>query len=578
MAGCLLLSALLVASRAYGQDVWPEYPQVDPNDPHTILRGPGGYFAWWKLLAIALVFVGWVKLTDWMNKDAIRFKNQHGLAPEIWNPIAIVAFLAGLLGAVINIPWFLLGFGVYVLLAVAPILVYGWMRRGKVQSDRVEEGDLQVPDYEDLQVQFKAAGSSPEQRQSNLIRARQSPVFVQTAEQLYDYALRRVEMLMLDFTKDGVNVKIQVDGAWIDQPPLDRPTGDAMLASLKYLANLNPRERRNRQAGRFDTRIRRLEITNHLTTQGTPQGERALLKFEFDTEQSSDLRVLGMWEDQYSKLMDCLDQPGYIVISAPPGQGLSSSWKSLLHSVDRFVNDWVALIDVNEQETSVENIEPTRFDARQGESPFPRLRKMLLKEPVGLVVPNPIDAQTLDQLTREVTDNQRRVLSRIQAKSAVEAMLRMMALSKDHRPRYIEAITVSICQRLVRRLCDNCKQPMPVGVRILQQMGGDPASPPTIFTHFQPPPPDQRIDERGKPISIPVCQTCSGIGYIGRIAVYEVLFVDDSVRAAMLKKPTVEAVSQAAVQAGHPGLVRQAYRLVLEGITSIQEVQRVMRS
>ena len=579
LAGCTLLLCLLMTAQAIGQDAWPDYPQVDPNDPHTIDRGPGGYFAWWKLLMIALVFVMWVKMTDWMNQDTIKFQKQHGLAPQVWNPISIIAFLLGLFGIVINIPWFVLGFPLYVLFAFTPFLAYMLMRRGKVDPAKKddEEGEA-LPDYDKMPVKIKPAGDSADHCQANLIRARQSPVYGEMVDMFYDYAFRRVEILMLDFTRESVARKLQIDGAWIDQEPLDRQTGDAMLASMKYLANLDPFDRRSRQSGQFDSKIRRLEIVNRLTTQGTPQGERAILKFEIEQEMSNDLRKLGMWEDEYSQLMSVLEEPGYTIVSAPPGQGLSTTWKALLHSVDRFVSDWVALIDINERETDIENIEPTRFDPNAGESPAQFLEKLLLKEPTGLVVPNPVDAKTLDRLTREIDMENRRVISRIQAKSAVEAVLRIMTLSKEHRSRYIQVVRAATCQKLVRRLCDSCKQPVQTTPQLIQQLGGDPANPPVIYSHYQPPPPEQRVDERGKPIEIPVCKTCGGIGYIGRIGVFEVLFINDQIREAMEKSPKVETVTQAAVQSGHRNLAQQAYRLVLEGVTSIQEIQRVLKS
>jgi type IV pilus assembly protein PilB len=96
-----------------------------------------------------------------------------------------------------------------------------------------------------------------------------------------------------------------------------------------------------------------------------------------------------------------------------------------------------------------------------------------------------------------------------------------------------------------------------------------------VYTHFQLPPPEQRVDDKGQPIEIPPCPICQGIGYIGRIAAYDLVQVDNGLRELLLKSPTPEKVEAYLRSRGQLSQLQQAYRLVLVGVTSIAEVQRV---
>ena len=92
------------------------------------------------------------------------------------------------------------------------------------------------------------------------------------------------------------------------------------------------------------------------------------------------------------------------------------------------------------------------------------------------------------------------------------------------------------------------------------------------------PPPEKQVDEEGKPIEILPCDTCTGIGYIGRIAIFEILAVNDSLRKVILGQPSHAAISQAAQKAGSRSVTANGYKLALLGISSVNEVQRALKS
>ncbi|MGE3779613.1 MAG: hypothetical protein AB7F89_20655, partial [Pirellulaceae bacterium] len=97
----------------------------------------------------------------------------------------------------------------------------------------------------------------------------------------------------------------------------------------------------------------------------------------------------------------------------------------------------------------------------------------------------------------------------------------------------------------------------------------------TFYTAWTPPPPEQQVDAKGRPIEIQICQKCQGIGYFGRIGVFELLVPNDQVRQAIEKQPNLELIRRAAKAGGHRGLQEEAILLVAQGLTSLTELQRV---
>jgi len=144
-------------------------------------------------------------------------------------------------------------------------------------------------------VEFTAAGDTPEAKQANIITARQSPAYYLVAELIADGIIKRVESVMLDYTREGVAVRYQIDGVWHNLPVRDRGSGDAMLAVLKKIANLNINERRARQSGEFKAEFKRIKCTCTFTSQGVKTGERVLLGFARKGEgELENLEALGM--------------------------------------------------------------------------------------------------------------------------------------------------------------------------------------------------------------------------------------------------------------------------------------------
>lgn len=552
----------------------------------TFERGPGGYLSWWKMLLIAIVFLLWVRAADWINRDTMKIGDRTEMLSEVWNPIVVISFLIGFL-SVISVPIFFAGFPVYLVLAFVPFLTFYFMRRSRFKADpsikqhlKLKPGELpaaeSLPQDQGVSIDFTPAGETATEKQTNLIRARQTNGFTEFKELLRTTQFKRTEQMLMDFTRDGVSTRILVDGMWHPLDPLDRETGDAILASMKYLAGLNPAERRAKQSGRISFKSEYGKASVVVTSQGVPTGERAQLKYDISVKEPLSFSQLGMFPDMVEQIRKSLDKPGASIISAPPGGGLTSSWQGALVTADRLTRDCVGVIDEEEAETSLENIVIHRYDQATERNQHYVTKTMLLTQPDMLAMPKVEDKEMMDLLTLQVVTQKRSLVLRTPAKSAAEAILRLYALA-GNQEQFLQAMANVTCQRLLRRLCTACRVEVRVQPSVIQQLGGDPKTQAMIYNPWKLPPPEQRVDEKGREIEFPTCETCGGLGYIGRIAVFEMITLNDQLRMFIRRNPVINAIEQAAVKLGKAPLANQAYKLVLLGVTSLAEAQRMLK-
>ena len=547
-------------------------------------RGPGGYLSLLKIGLIGFVFFFWVRLADWINRDTVQLGDLTGHRPQVWNPINLVVHLAGFFAA-ISIPIFWVGYPIYVVCAFLPYMIYWLVRRSRMKKDssikqrlNPEQGLAMGTLEQDqgVDVDFTSAGATDADRQSNLIRARQSPGFVVLKDMISEVLLKRAETVLIDYSQTQATPRILVDGSWHPIPPMDRQTGDAVLVSIKFLAGLNPTERRAKQSGRFSLKSPEFGKRGiNVLSQGIPNGERVQLKIMGDAASKLPLKKLGMLPSMEKPFVEALNKPGVCIVSAPKGEGLTTTWQGLLLSADRLTKDCIGLVcEANIEETSVENIVLTNYEPGKQKDV---LVQALLTRPDAVACSHVESPEVTDTLTASIGSQDTAVWLRSEAKTTVEALLRCMQNSKNPN-QLAETVRYVTNQRLARRLCPHCKQEIRVQPKLIQQLGGDPRKQTTIFQAFRLPPPEQRVDQNGKPIEFPTCQTCGGLGHVGRIALYEMLVINDEIRQTLRETPKPQAIDAIAKRSNAKmPMASSAWRLVLLGVISLQEAQASLK-
>ena len=424
-------------------------------------------------------------------------------------------------------------------------------------------------------LEFKPQIKDKQQQQGLLVACRQIEQYATSVMVLAQALNNRADQIMLDYAQQGVAVRFRVNGLWEAMPAMDRPNGDGMLVVLKRLCQLNPADRRSRQNGKLPFSLNGDWILD-FTSIGTPTGERIMMRIDPKKPILKTLTDLGMRDKMQEQVKGMLNaEKSLAIVSGPPSHGLPTTWRVALESADRFVRDFHAFEDKSTADPEMINITQHLFDGQAGETPMTLLPSLLLKQPDVLVFPEFVNEETVKTVCDEVLEESRHAIVKVVAPTAVEALIKLAVTYKNQAKRLVK-IANGVCnQRLMRRLCDKCKQGFPPPPQLLQKLGIPPGRVTVLYQPFVPPPPEQRVDAKGNQIEIEICKQCEGRGYYGRIGVFEYLTINDAIRQAVLSDPTPANVAAVAKQQGHRGLQEEAILTVALGLTSLQELQRV---
>ncbi len=553
--------------------------------PQTLFsRGTGYYLDPWKLLALWGLFLCWVRSTDWISTDAQQMK----LSWSKWNAIAFFSFFATLL-LFFLIPNFFLGTILLLIAYIAPLTTYIVLRNKQVRSSydkvftsqhfkRVLARNLNKIGFnlaEDVdprelgpQIEFRAeGGASDRDNNVNLLTVRQSPAFIPSRELINDALAQRATHVMLDFTPQAVGARYQIDGVWHDRAAMERAEGDPVLEIYKTLAALKPQDRRSRQSGKFGITADGIKYGVKLSSQGTQTGERALLQFEPVKLPKLELADLGMRDKMREQLDELIGKPGLVIFSSMPAGGLSTTLDQVLSHADRFTRNFIEVVDGDKPYSDIENVHPVKYSTAGGQTPATVLPKLLREYPDVVIVRDVADLDTLSILCEQPAQD-RLIITSTRAKEAVEALLRIMLL-KIPPAEFAAAVTGVLNVRLVRRLCEKCKEAYPPPPEVLKQLGIPAGRLEAIFRT-----PTQPINPK-KPDQ--VCDQCKGVGYYGRTGIFELLRVDDNIRKVLTTAPKLENLRLVARKLKHRGLQEEGLLLVAKGVTSIQELLRVLK-
>ena len=424
---------------------------------------------------------------------------------------------------------------------------------------------------------FIASGDTADLREANLQAVIPSPGYAHAVLMIADAITKRADLVLMDFTQAHCSVRYQVDGIWYNMPHLTRTIGDYMLASIKQLAGLDYRERRQRQVGKFTAEYLKKKHKCELTSQGVPTGERVALTIDRDRPPTENLEDVGMRPGMRTQLLEIMnDTGGLVLFSALPGDGLSTTWKAALQSTDRFMRDFVVIEEKSRCESEIINVESVTFDASAGETLAATLKSVLLREPNVVAMIDIPDADALNLLVDLSNKRDLGTVGRLHAKHAVEAVVRALMLKPDVEA-FSRALRAVVGQRVIRMLCQTCRQPYQPNPNLLAQLGLPASRVPVLYRHFAPTH-EQMVDKNGNPIELEPCTNCGGPGYFERTGIFELLVVDDRFRQAITQpKPTVQSLSQAAAESGHITLRDEGIIVVARGDTSLDELQRVLK-
>jgi general secretion pathway protein E len=534
-------------------------------------------------VVLLILFWIYVSSNDWMNRDGEALGASKR---ELFNMVFFFMFGIGMVLGMIPLFGLIPAFFCYLI----PFASYVHYRNGLVSHDDEKvfskqhlrkwfgrklrkvgikvSGEDSDPLESGLPISLAAIGGSHQELESRKILSRQSPGFNDVRQILCDALFRNADGIMLDFTAESVNVRHQIDGVWHPDHGWERERGDSALASIKILSGLNPEDRRNRQENYFAAKFEdKTKYRVKLSTQGTQTGERALVEFQNLKTEFSEMVDLGLPPPQIKAILDNVNrEKGFVFFVAPPKNGLKTTMNVVLRAADRFTREFAALENKQSPYEEIENIPVEYYDPAAGQKLTDIMEDFFLKEPQAVVCRDIQDGAALKVICDEVEEGERMVISTMRARDSVEALIRILSLGIPP-AELAQRLTCVISQRLVRKLCMECREAYQPDPRMLQQLGLPADRVKALYRPHKP------IAEEGeKP-----CVACDGIGYSGRTAIVEIMLVDDNIRKALATNPTPDALRQAARLARVRTIQQEGVIAAARGVTTVEEVMRVLK-
>jgi general secretion pathway protein E len=533
----------------------------------------GGYVNPWKVAAIVVLLIPWVKLLAWSDKDAVAARLPREYVNTGTLGLLVVGYFLFFL-----LPGFGLAFGLLVGLFVLEIAAYLFMRsrtiglkdlkeqigdaiRGMTPSGRKKEvkavaGEVLIMD------QSGAAMLPPESDSPDILR-------YEAAQQFLTRPLRLgAERLDLTAGEPPV-VSFSVDGMRYDGEVMDRNRAGAAVQYLKEAAGLDLNERRKPQVGTFKTVLDGKKATIQLTSFGSTAGESVRLLTNPKDRHNFRLEALGFTPDQLTQIRAVVDEGGGVgLLGAPRGQGLTSLCYGVLRAHDAFLHH-VHTIE-RAPELDLEGVTQNALAANASPAEEAKtVNWVVSQEPDVLLVTSVEDPHSAQDLAKFAA-GERRAYVGLRASSTLDALKQWRKLVGDD-ALAMKSLRIIIVGRLVRRLCSACKigyTPDPVTLKKLN------INPESVGKFYQARKEPMR-DAKGNPVP---CTFCHDLAFNGRFGIYEVMVIDDEIRNIIAQGGTDNQIRQA--QRGKRGMLLQevAMAQVKAGETSVEEVLRVMKN
>ncbi len=527
----------------------------------------GGYISLAKFIVYIVLFLAWLPLLCWVYRDANEIRTQH----LMWGAIL---FAAGAAASVLwlLIPVFFIGLLLYLISVGATSIAYVMHRNARVSEyERVLTAEHIKSLFVNEQKKVKSASKGLVfiTANKNEVPAPQpkTPEFFgySLAQELFDDALwRRASTVNFVPAPNGYNISYRIDGVATKREPIALEDMAYLMRYLKNLADLDIKEKRKPQRGRLSTKKNDEKIDWELTTSGSTAGEMAVLKLLKEYELMK-LEDLGLLDEQIEKLGQLKDKKqGLFIVSGPAKTGVTSTFYSLVRSHDPFLNN-INTLEKNPAAELPHITQNTYSLSDSGTTTFARRLQTTLRTGPDIVgVGDCEDAETAVVATNAASDG-KVVYAATEAASVLQALAKWIKFTGNKNLAADSLLGISN-QRLVRKLCDECREPYKPNTDILKKFN-IPANKIKVFYRAG----KVQYDKHGKPI---VCEKCQGTGFYGRTAVFEVILIDERLREVIKTASNLNDINIQFRRAKMLYLQEQAIRKVAQGATSINEIIR----
>ncbi|EHU3342603.1 type IV-A pilus assembly ATPase PilB [Acinetobacter baumannii] len=439
-------------------------------------------------------------------------------------------------------------------LLVEPVIVEHHKLEKVLGQHFAEESSFDFNDEEfDLDVNL----DGPTAQEDEAPQGDEAPIVKYINKLLIDAIRMGASDLHFEPYEKSYRVRYRVDGVLrqIANPPLQ--LANRLASRLKVMSQMDISEKRVPQDGRIKLKLSKSKaIDFRVNSLPTLFGEKLVLRILDPSSAMLGIDALGYEEDQKALFMEALDKPqGMLLITGPTGSGKTVS----LYTGLNILNTESSNISTAEDpvEINLEGINQVNVNPKVGLTFAAALKSFLRQDPDIIMVGEIRDLETAE-IAIKAAQTGHMVMSTLHTNSAPETLTRLRNMGV---PSFNIATSVNlvIAQRLARRLCSQCKIPADIPKQSLLEMG---------FTEQDLAHPDFRVFQ---PVGCPECRE----GYKGRVGIYEVMKVTPEISKIIMEDGNALEIAAASEKLGFNNLRRSGLKKVMQGVTSLQEVNRV---
>ncbi len=393
-----------------------------------------------------------------------------------------------------------------------------------------------------------------EQEQDNLTNDIENAPIVILVRSIIEQGIRqRASDIHIEPMENELRVRDRIDGVLNKGRIYNASLIPAIVARIKILGGMDISEKRKPQDGHITMTVGRTDYDIRTSILPTVYGEKVVLRIATKSGYTRTKQELGLTEDELERYDRIISKPhGIILVTGPTGSGKSTTLYSMLSSLNR---DGVNIITVEDPvEAHIDGINQVQVNEKASLTFANALRSILRQDPDIIMIGEIRDEETAG-IAVKASITGHLVASTLHTNSAAGSITRMIDMGAE--PYLLsEAIAGVIAQRLVRKLCPDCKK---------RKRATD------MEKHLLRVPADQEVliyEACG-------CVKCDDTGYIGRTGIYEIMSTSLKIRDAIRNKLSIDAIERIAVAEGMRPLRTRAAELILKGITSMEELLRI---
>lgn len=379
---------------------------------------------------------------------------------------------------------------------------------------------------------------------------------VNAVSHLFTYAFdQRASDIHIEPKRDTSMVRMRIDGVLHTVHKIPKKVHPAIVSRIKNLSRIDMAEKRRPQDGRIKTEKEGVEVEIRVSMIPTAFGEKVVMRIMDPDILFQDLDELGFTPTDLIRYNQFVSMPnGIVLVCGPTGSGKSTTLYSTLRSIYTpeinitTIEDPIEMVHEDFNQISVNPVVGVTFGSI--------LRNILRQDPDVIMVGEMRDLETAENAIQAALTGHL-VLSTLHTNDAPASITRLIDIGVP--PFLIQATLRGIVsQRLVRKICDRCKEAIQIDTTELKQMGLNIGTQETVTVY------------RGRG-----CQHCRGTGYKGRVGIHEVLPFSESIRKLTTEATDLTAIREKAMQEGMVSLRENAVNKFLTGVTTYQEVMRV---